>query len=148
MNDADTAISLRARNARHHIHPFSDMDALNAEGVRIITHAEGVWLRDIEGRRFLDGFSGLWNVAVGYGRTEIADAVNAQMRQLPFYNNFFKSTTIPRSSWRRFWPSWRPVSAAPSSPIPAPRPTTPSSAWCAITGSCAASRPRRSSSRR
>ena len=95
MNDADTAISLRARNARHHIHPFSDMDALNAEGVRIITHAEGVWLRDIEGRRFLDGFSGLWNVAVGYGRHEIAEAVNAQMLQLPFYNKFFKSTTIP-----------------------------------------------------
>ena len=95
MNDADTAISLRARNARHHIHPFSDMDALNAEGVRIITHAEGVWLRDIEGRRFLDGFSGLWNVAVGYGRHEIAEAVNAQLLQLPFYNKFFKSTTIP-----------------------------------------------------
>ena len=95
MNDADTAVSLRARNARHHIHPFSDMDALNAEGVRIITHAEGVWLRDIEGRRFLDGFSGLWNVAVGYGRHEIAEAVNAQMLQLPFYNKFFKSTTIP-----------------------------------------------------
>ena len=95
MNDADTAVSLRARNARHHIHPFSDMDALNAEGVRIITHAEGVWLRDIEGRRFLDGFSGLWNVAVGYGRHEIAEAVHAQMLQLPFYNKFFKSTTIP-----------------------------------------------------
>ena len=95
MNDADTALSLRARNARHHIHPFSDMDALNAEGVRIITHADGVWLRDIEGRRFLDGFSGLWNVAVGYGRHEIAEAVNAQMLQLPFYNKFFKSTTIP-----------------------------------------------------
>jgi putrescine aminotransferase len=95
MNDADTATSLRARNARHHIHPFSDMASLNAEGVRIITDAEGVWLRDIEGRRFLDGFSGLWNVAVGYGRREIAEAVHAQMLQLPFYNKFFKSTTIP-----------------------------------------------------
>ena len=95
MNDADTAISLRARNARHHIHPFSDMASLNAEGVRIITDAEGVWLRDIEGRRYLDGFSGLWNVAVGYGRHEIAEAVHAQMLQLPFYNKFFKSTTIP-----------------------------------------------------
>ena len=92
MNEA---VSLRARNARHHIHPFSDMDALNAEGVRIITSAEGVWLTDIEGRCYLDGFSGLWNVAVGYGRHEIADAVHAQMLQLPFYNKFFKSTTIP-----------------------------------------------------
>jgi putrescine aminotransferase len=90
-----TAASLRARDARHHIHPFSDMGALNAEGTRIITHAEGVWLQDVDGRRFLDAFSGLWNVAVGYGRSEIADAVHAQMLELPFYNNFFKSTTIP-----------------------------------------------------
>lgn len=86
---------LRARDARHHIHPFSDQGALNREGTRIITGAEGVWLTDIEGRRFLDAFSGLWNVAVGYGRQEIAEAVYKQMLQLPYYNNFFKSTTVP-----------------------------------------------------
>ena len=88
-------LALRATDARHHIHPFSDTDALNAEGTRIITHADGVWLTDADGRRYLDGFSGLWNVAVGYGRREIADAADAQMRSLPFYNNFFKSTTLP-----------------------------------------------------
>jgi putrescine aminotransferase len=87
--------TLRARDAAHHIHPFSDMAALNAEGTRVIVHAEGVWLTDAEGRRFLDAFSGLWNVAVGYGRHEIADAVHKQMLDLPFYNAFFKSTTIP-----------------------------------------------------
>ncbi len=95
MNDAQSARNLRARDARHHIHPFSDMASLNAEGTRIITRAEGVWLFDVDGGKFLDAFSGLWNVAVGYGRHEIAEAVNAQMLELPFYNNFFKSTTIP-----------------------------------------------------
>ncbi len=90
-----TPPALRARDARHHIHPFSDMDAVNAEGTRIITHADGVWLTDIDGRRYLDAFSGLWNVAIGYGRREVADAVHAQMLQLPFYNSFFKSTTLP-----------------------------------------------------
>jgi len=95
MNDAETALNLRHRDARHHIHPFTDMNALNAEGTRIITRAEGVWLTDVEGRRYLDGFSGLWNVSVGYGRHEIADAVHTQMLELPFYNSFFKSSTIP-----------------------------------------------------
>jgi putrescine aminotransferase len=95
MNDADTILALRARDARHHLHPFTDMAALNAEGTRIITRAQGVWLHDVEGRDFLDAFSGLWNVAIGYGRREIADAVYAQMLDLPYYNNFFKSTTIP-----------------------------------------------------
>ena len=95
MNDPQTAVSLRQRDARHHLHPFSDTVALNAEGTRIITRAEGVWLTDVEGRRYLDAFSGLWNVAVGYGRREIADAVHTQMLELPYYNNFFKSTNIP-----------------------------------------------------
>ncbi len=95
MNDADTATNLRARDARHHIHPFSDMESLNAEGTRIFTHADGVWLRDVDGRSYLDAFSGLWNVSVGYGRHEIADAVHVQMLQLPFYNTLFKSSTIP-----------------------------------------------------
>jgi putrescine aminotransferase len=95
MNDASSISALRARDARHHIHPFTDMQSLNAEGTRVIVSAEGVWLTDAEGRRFLDGFSGLWNVAVGYGRREIADAAYAQMQQLPFYNTFFKSTNLP-----------------------------------------------------
>ncbi len=95
MNDADTISALRARDARHHLHPFTDMVALNAEGTRIITRANGVWLHDVEGRDYLDAFSGLWNVAVGYGRREIAEAVYAQMLELPYYNNFFKSSNIP-----------------------------------------------------
>jgi putrescine aminotransferase len=95
MNDPTTLAALRARDARHHFHPNTDMTALNAEGTRVIVRGDGVWLTDAEGRRILDGFSGLWNVAVGYGRREIADAVYHQMLQLPFYNTFFKSTTVP-----------------------------------------------------
>jgi putrescine aminotransferase len=95
MNDQSTLAALRARDARHHFHPNTDMVALNAEGTRIIVSGEGAWLTDAEGRKILDGFSGLWNVAVGYGRREIADAVYKQMVQLPFYNTFFKSTTVP-----------------------------------------------------
>ena len=95
MNDLSTLAALQARDARHHFHPNTDMIALNAEGTRVIVSGEGVWLKDASGRRILDGFSGLWNVAVGYGRREIADAAHAQMVQLPFYNTFFKSTTIP-----------------------------------------------------
>ncbi len=95
MNDLSTLAALQARDARHHFHPNTDMMALNAEGTRVIVSGEGVWLKDASGRRILDGFSGLWNVAVGYGRREIADAAYAQMVQLPFYNTFFKSTTMP-----------------------------------------------------
>ena len=45
----------RALDAAHHLHPFSDTKALNAEGVRVITRAEGVYIYDSEGHKILDG---------------------------------------------------------------------------------------------
>ncbi|MBD8892893.1 aspartate aminotransferase family protein [Roseibium litorale] len=87
--------ALQAVDAAHHIHPFTDTKELNAEGTRIITKAEGVWLTDSEGHRILDGMAGLWCVQVGHGRSEIADAVHKQMLELSYYNTFFKTSHPP-----------------------------------------------------
>src|SRR6202158_5554049 len=85
----------RALDAAHHVHPFSHTAALNKEGVRIITRAEGVYLWDSEGNKIIDGMAGLWCVNVGYGRKELADAAYRQMQELPSYNTFFKTTPPP-----------------------------------------------------
>jgi putrescine aminotransferase len=61
----------------------------------VITSAKGVWLKDSEGQEIIDGMAGLWCVAVGYGRDEMAEAAARQMRELPFYNTFFKTTHVP-----------------------------------------------------
>lgn len=95
MSLPKTTAELRALDAAHHLHPFSDTKSLNEEGSRIIVKAEGVWLTDSDGNRILDGMSGLWCVNVGYGREEIVEAVAAQMRELPYYNTFFKTTHRP-----------------------------------------------------
>ena len=87
--------ALQALNAAHHFQPFSDMKALNEEGARIITHADGVWLTDSDGIKILDGMAGLWCVQVGHGRGEIADAVHKQMLELSYYNTFFKTSHPP-----------------------------------------------------
>jgi len=87
--------ALRAADAAHHIHPFTDTKALNAEGSRIITHADGVWLTDSDGNRILDGMAGLWCVQIGHGRQEVAEAVHRQMSELSYYNTFFKTTHPP-----------------------------------------------------
>jgi putrescine aminotransferase len=39
--------------------------------------------------------AGLWCVTIGYGRDELADVAAEQMRELPFYNTFFKTVTPP-----------------------------------------------------
>ena len=85
----------RTLDAAHHLHPFTDFKALAERGSRIITRARGVWLEDSEGNRILDGMAGLWCVNLGYGREELVEAAARQMRELPYYNNFFQSTHPP-----------------------------------------------------
>ncbi len=80
---------------RHYLHPFTDFKALGAQGARIITRAAGVYLWDSEGRRLLDGMSGLWCCNLGYGRRELIEAASAQLRELPYYNSFFRTAHPP-----------------------------------------------------
>jgi putrescine aminotransferase len=86
---------LRASDARHYMHPFTDFRALAKEGSRVMVKGRGVWLWDSEGNRYLDGMSGLWCTNIGHGRPEIAEAVQAQMGELAYYNSFFKTTNAP-----------------------------------------------------
>lgn len=51
---------------------------------RIIERAEGVYFYTPEGRRVLDGLSGLWCCGAGHGRNEIAAAISEQARTLDY----------------------------------------------------------------
>ncbi|QEA37976.1 aspartate aminotransferase family protein [Pistricoccus aurantiacus] len=86
---------LKRLDRDHYLHPFTDFKALGEEGSRIITHAEGVYIFDADGKRILDGMAGLWCVNIGYGREELVEAATHQLRELPFYNSFFKTTHAP-----------------------------------------------------
>lgn len=55
---------------------------------RIIVSAEGNYYVDDRGRRILDGLSGLWTCGLGHNRSEIADAVNQQLRTLDYVPAF------------------------------------------------------------
>ena len=80
---------------KHHLHPFTDHKELHEQRSRIITKADGVYIFDADGNKFLDGMSGLWCVNAGYGRQELVDAATAQMQELPYYNNFFQCAHPP-----------------------------------------------------
>ncbi len=85
----------QALSDNHHLAPFSDYKQLKQVGPRIITKADGVYLWDSEGNKILDAMAGLWCVAIGYGREELADAAAKQMKELPFYNTFFMTAHPP-----------------------------------------------------
>ena len=56
--------------------------------VRVLDRGEGCYVWDSDGKRYLDGLSALFCVQVGYGRAELADAADAQLRRLPFATNW------------------------------------------------------------
>jgi putrescine---pyruvate transaminase len=82
-------------DSAHYLHPFTDHKALSAKGSRIITRAEGVYIYTSEGDKILDGMSGLWCVALGYGQKELSEAAYKQLQTLPYYNSFFQSSNPP-----------------------------------------------------
>ena len=87
---------LRRLDVAHHLPAQQDYRLMEQiGGSRIVTHADGCTIVDGDGHRILDGMAGLWCVNVGYGRAELADVAAEQMRELPFYNTFFKTVTPP-----------------------------------------------------
>jgi len=86
---------LQTLDREHHMHPFTDQGDLNNKGTRVISKADGVYIWDSEGHKMLDGMAGLWCVAVGYGRKELAQAAYDQMLELPYYNSFFQCSNPP-----------------------------------------------------
>ncbi|HVM21565.1 MAG TPA: aminotransferase class III-fold pyridoxal phosphate-dependent enzyme [Egibacteraceae bacterium] len=64
---------------RHVWHPFTDMQAWAGEDPLVIERADGCWLYDTDGNRYLDGNASLWVNVHGHRRREIDDAIRAQL---------------------------------------------------------------------
>ncbi|MEH7887263.1 aspartate aminotransferase family protein [Bacillus sp. JJ1609] len=63
----------------HSMKPYSPDSTLIAE------KAEGSWVTDHNGKRYLDAMAGLWCVNVGYGREELAEAAYEQLKQMAYF---------------------------------------------------------------
>ena len=55
-------------------------DLRKDDGMVVIEEGEGIYLSDTHGQKYIDAMSGLWVVAVGHGRTELADVAREQMK--------------------------------------------------------------------
>ena len=95
LTNFPSTADMQASDAAHHLHPFTDTAEINEKGARIITGADGVYLKDSDGNTMLDAMAGLWCVNIGYGRKELADVAYRQMQELPYYNTFFMTSHPP-----------------------------------------------------
>jgi adenosylmethionine-8-amino-7-oxononanoate aminotransferase len=77
----------------HLLHPLHHPSAYDT--TRIWMSGEGAVIRDAAGREYIDGLSGLWNVNVGHGRRELAEAAAEQMARLAFHSAYAGGTNLP-----------------------------------------------------
>jgi L-2,4-diaminobutyrate transaminase len=78
------------------LHPATSIADHLRTGPRIMAEGAGLTLTDTAGRRYLDAVAGLWCVAIGYGRTEVAEAMATQSRRLAFYHTFSSMSNEPQ----------------------------------------------------
>jgi 4-aminobutyrate--pyruvate transaminase len=90
-----TPNSAQARDARYILHPTTNARLHEKTGALVIERGEGIYIYDDSGNRYVEAMSGLWNVAVGFGETRLADAAARQMRQLPYYHTFSHKSNPP-----------------------------------------------------
>ena len=95
---AEEASRLYELDRTHWLHPQGDLGAPPGTIPQLMfASGSGATLTDVEGREYVDGMASLWNVNVGYGRAELAEAAATQMRSLAFssaYGGFSTKPTI------------------------------------------------------
>ncbi len=90
MNENDSLLDHDRSHLLHPLHHVSGYDS-----ALIFTHGEGIRLTATDGRRYIDGLSGLWNVLIGHGNQALADAAQGQMKELAFCSSYVGATSPP-----------------------------------------------------
>jgi L-2,4-diaminobutyrate transaminase len=89
-------LSLETLDKERILHPATSIADHLEKGPRIMAEGRGITLTDSQGRRYLDAVAGLWCVNIGYGRTEVVDAMAAQARRLAYYHTFSSMSNEPQ----------------------------------------------------
>lgn len=88
--------TLNEWDKKHFIHPTSSIQEQQANGPKVIfDKGEGIYLTSKDGTRYIDAMSSLWNVNIGHGRKEIAEAAKDQMEQLAYSSCFSNFSNEP-----------------------------------------------------
>ena len=90
---APAAADLVRADQEHLIHPLHH--PVDQKQPIIYVRGRGAIVQDMEGREYIDGLSGLWNVNAGHGRADLAEVAAAQMKELAYFSGYVGSSNIP-----------------------------------------------------
>ena len=86
--------ALIEQDIAHMLHPVTNLHRHAQDGPLIFTHGKGSLLWDSDGKEYIDGFAGLWNVNVGHGR-------EPNWPRRPGSRWSASPSSRPSSAWRR-----------------------------------------------
>ena len=78
----------QTRDVESVLHPYTNLVKFRETGPMIIERGKGVFVYDEHGKDYIEGMSGLWCAALGWGETVLADVAAEQMKKLAFGHLF------------------------------------------------------------
>lgn len=87
--------SMEGRDIAYQMHPNVNLRKYEKSGGLVIESGDGIYVTDINGKRYIEGLAGLWSVALGFGEKRLAEVAKAQMEKLPYYHTFSYKTHGP-----------------------------------------------------
>ncbi len=82
-----------SRDIASTVHPYTNLKLHETAGPLVIAEGDGVFVRDENGKSYLEGLAGLWCVSLGFSERRLAEAAYRQMLKLPFYHTFAHKAT-------------------------------------------------------
>src|SRR5205814_6326513 len=89
----DNTAELLEIDRRYLVHPLHHPEEHKAP--LLVESGKGAMLHLADGREVIDGLAGLWNVNIGHGRGELADAAADQMRKVAYASAYVGATNEP-----------------------------------------------------
>jgi L-2,4-diaminobutyrate transaminase len=96
MREPESLDQIAAYDRASVLHPVTQLHSYasgQAGDPTIVETAQGIRIRDAQGNEYIDGFAGLYCMNIGYGRTEVADAIARQAHRLAYYHSYAAHTT-------------------------------------------------------
>ena len=87
--------STRDVDSEYVLHPYTDARAHQEFGGVTIVKGQGIYVYDEQGKEYIEGLSGLWNVALGYGESRLVEVAARQLAELPYYHTFSHKANRP-----------------------------------------------------
>ncbi|MEE9299977.1 MAG: aminotransferase [Alphaproteobacteria bacterium] len=81
-------VTLEQIDADTTIHPYTELGTHAEKGPMIIESGKGIYITDNKGNSYIDAMASLFCVNIGYGRSEVADAIARQAHKLAYHHNF------------------------------------------------------------